>query len=164
MKKLFSIVSLLLLLIACGGDGDRRVRSTSKTLEADPIPDPIPHERLSVPDSLAADSLEGGVVMYFLKKGEGERPQATSRVALFYHGMLADGKVFDSAYDRGEPTDLSLRSMIPGLKAALLRVPVGSTVKVRVPAEQAYGASPPPDGLIPPNADLEFDVELIKIY
>ena len=77
--------------------------------------------------------------------------------------MLADGKVFDSSYDKAEPAELDMKALISGLKTALQAVPEGSKLRIRIPDSLAYGNQPPPNSLIPPNAELIFDVEIIDV-
>lgn len=95
--------------------------------------------------------------------GEGDMPDGpTARVVTHYTGRLLDGSVFDSSEARGQPATFGLDQVIPGWTEALQLMTVGSRWKIWLPPELAYGPRPPsPD--IPPNALLEFEVELLEI-
>lgn len=97
-----------------------------------------------------------------LTEGTGEKPGATDRVRVHYHGTLIDGTVFDSSVERGEPAVFGVNQVIPGWTEALQLMPVGSKWKVFIPSNLAYG----PRGAgadIGPNAALIFEVELLEI-
>nr|WP_321358158.1 FKBP-type peptidyl-prolyl cis-trans isomerase [uncultured Draconibacterium sp.] len=97
-----------------------------------------------------------------LTEGTGEKPSATDKVRVHYHGTLIDGTVFDSSVDRGEPAVFGVNQVIPGWTEALQLMPVGSKWKVFIPSDLAYG----PRGAgadIGPNAALIFEVELLEI-
>jgi len=79
-----------------------------------------------------------------------------------YHGMLINGEVFDSSYDRGEPITLSLNQVIKGWQEAVPMMNVGSKWQIYVPSELAYGDRGA-GGSIGPNETLIFDIELLAI-
>lgn len=105
--------------------------------------------------------LEGGVLYRVLKEGSGELPTDTSMVMVHYEGKTIDGKVFDSSYERKEPTEFMVNRVIPGWITALKNMPEGSIWEVVIPQDQAYGARDM--GAIKPFSALIFRVELIKI-
>ena len=80
-----------------------------------------------------------------------------------YQGALLDGTVFDSSYDRGQPTEFALNQVIPGWTEGLTLMPVGAKYRFWIPGDLAYGAKGTPDGSIGPNSTLVFDVELLAI-
>jgi FKBP-type peptidyl-prolyl cis-trans isomerase FkpA len=97
---------------------------------------------------------KSGLVYQSLKEGSGASPAATDTVKVHYRGTLQDGKEFDSSYKRGEPTEFPLnrvQMMKPGGKARLT-----------CPPAIAYGARGA-GGVIPPNATLTFEVELVSV-
>jgi peptidylprolyl isomerase len=98
------------------------------------------------------------------KEGEGKLPEAGNVVQVHYKGMLADGTVFDSSYERDEPMvfPLGKGAVIPGWEEAIELLPVGSKAKLVIPSELAYGEMGA-GGVIPPNAKLYFEVELVDI-
>jgi len=95
-------------------------------------------------------------------EGEGTKPAATDTVRVHYHGTLADGTVFDSSVERGEPAQFPVNGVIQGWIEALQMMQPGDKWKLFIPAELAYGArSPSPK--IPANSALVFEVELLEI-
>lgn len=105
---------------------------------------------------------ESGLQYEVLTEGTGEKPGATDRVRVHYHGTLIDGTVFDSSVDRGEPAVFGVNQVIPGWTEALQLMPAGSKWKVYIPADLGYGPRGA-GGDIGPNAALIFEVELLEI-
>ncbi|WP_043307966.1 FKBP-type peptidyl-prolyl cis-trans isomerase [Pseudomonas sp. ML96] len=103
--------------------------------------------------------LEGGVLVRELRAGNGRKPLAGSRVKVNYRGELADGRLFDQSEG---PQWFRLRALIPGWQTALLQMPTGARWRVVIPAAQAYGKEGAGD-LIPPDAPLVFEVELLEV-
>lgn len=97
-----------------------------------------------------------------VQPGAGPTIEAQDGVLIDYEGRLADGKVFDSSAGKG-PIPLIASQVIPGFADALSRMQEGGRYKIHIPARLAYGANPPPGGPIPPNADLDYDVKVVKV-
>jgi len=106
---------------------------------------------------------ESGLQYLVLKEGSGEKPTATSKVKVHYHGTLIDGTVFDSSVDRGEPSSFGVNQVIKGWTEGLQLMSVGSKYKFFIPQDIAYGAFPRQGGPIKPFAALVFEVELLEI-
>ncbi|WP_027138630.1 FKBP-type peptidyl-prolyl cis-trans isomerase [Gaetbulibacter saemankumensis] len=106
---------------------------------------------------------ESGLQYIVLNEGDGEKPKATSRVKVHYHGTLIDGTVFDSSVDRGEPATFGVGQVIKGWTEGLQLMSQGAKYKFFIPQELAYGATPRPGGKIEPFAPLVFEVELIEV-
>ncbi|MFC5569206.1 FKBP-type peptidyl-prolyl cis-trans isomerase N-terminal domain-containing protein [Lysobacter yangpyeongensis] len=105
-----------------------------------------------------------GLQYMVLRQGAGQRPRATDRVRVNYHGTLLNGTVFDSSYDRGgQPVEFGLNQVIAGWTEGLSLMPVGAKYRFWIPGDLAYGAKGTPDGTIGPNSTLVFDVELLAI-
>ncbi len=103
-----------------------------------------------------------GLVYHVLVEGTGAAPQANDGVTVHYRGTLADGKEFDSSYSRGEPSTFPLNGVIRCWTEGLQRMKVGGKSRLTCPPAIAYGARG--SGIvIPPNATLTFEVELISI-
>jgi peptidyl-prolyl cis-trans isomerase A (cyclophilin A) len=96
------------------------------------------------------------------KEGTGASPVATSQVTVHYTGTLLDGKKFDSSVDRGQPATFPLNQVIPGWTEGLQLMKVGGKTKFIIPPALGYGAAGA-QGVIPPNAWLVFDVELLDV-
>ena len=105
---------------------------------------------------------ESGLQYEVLTTGEGEIPTAVSTVRTHYHGTLIDGTVFDSSYDRGEPTEFPVGGVIAGWTEALQMMTVGSKWRLTIPYQLAYGEQGA-GGVIGPYATLVFDIELLDI-
>ena len=101
--------------------------------------------------------LGDGVYYEVITEGNGEVAADTCRVKVHYEGTLIDGTVFDGNMD-GEPATFGASQVIPGFKAALTTMPVGSKWKVYIPQEQAYG--PQDMGNIKPFSALIFTIQL----
>lgn len=106
---------------------------------------------------------ESGLQYEVIEKGAGDTPSATSNVTVHYHGTLADGTVFDSSVERGQPASFGVNQVIPGWTEALQLMPKGAKYRLYIPQDLAYGATPHPGGPIEPYMALIFDVELLEI-
>jgi peptidylprolyl isomerase len=92
------------------------------------------------------------------------KAEPTKKVTVHYTGFLSDGKIFDSSVERGEPIQFELGTgkVIPGWEEGIALMHVGDKLRLIIPPSLAYGAQGA-GGVIPPNATLNFDVELIKV-
>jgi FKBP-type peptidyl-prolyl cis-trans isomerase FkpA len=99
-----------------------------------------------------------------LTVGTGAEAKAGMQVTAHYHGTLTDGKVFDSSYDRKEPFSFRLGGgqVIKGWDEGITGMKVGGKRRLTIPPELGYGARGA-GGVIPPNATLMFDVELVDV-
>ncbi|WP_418316858.1 FKBP-type peptidyl-prolyl cis-trans isomerase [Piscinibacter sakaiensis] len=104
-----------------------------------------------------------GLVYQSLKEGAGKSPTATDRVKVHYRGTLLDGKEFDSSHKRGQPAEFPLNRVIPCWTEGVQKMKPGGKAKLTCPAAIAYGERGAGNGLIPPNATLQFEVELIEV-
>ena len=104
-----------------------------------------------------------GLQYMVLRQGAGPRPRASDHVRVNYQGALLDGTVFDSSYERGQPTEFGLNQVIQGWTEGLTLMPVGAKYRFWIPGDLAYGPQGMPQGGIGPNSTLVFDVELLAI-
>ena len=114
-------------------------------------------ENAQIPDVVTTES---GLQYKILVAGEGAKPSIHDVVKVHYEGMRVDGHIFDSSYQRGEPSTFPVKRVIRGWTEALLLMPKGSVWMLYVPPERAYGATSPTVE-IPANSTLIFKVELI---
>ncbi|MBO7502713.1 MAG: FKBP-type peptidyl-prolyl cis-trans isomerase [Paludibacteraceae bacterium] len=105
---------------------------------------------------------ESGLQYKVIKLGKGQKPSATDKVRVHYEGTLIDGTVFDSSYQRGEPTTFGVNQVIAGWTEGLQLMPVGSTFMFYIPQNLAYGERGAGQQ-ISPYATLIFKVELLGI-
>ena len=105
---------------------------------------------------------DSGLVIRMLKEGKGAQPNAASTVRVHYKGTFPDGKEFDSSYKRGEPIEFPLTGVIKCWTEGVAMMKVGGTAKLTCPSSIAYGARGA-GGVIPPNATLVFEVELLGV-
>ncbi|OOG46660.1 FKBP-type peptidyl-prolyl cis-trans isomerase [Polaromonas sp. A23] len=103
-----------------------------------------------------------GLVYRSLKDGTGASPAATDTVKVHYRGSFPDGREFDSSYSRNEPTEFPLNRVIACWTEGVQKMKVGGKAKLTCPAAIAYG-SRGAGGVIPPNATLQFEIELLSV-
>ncbi len=103
-----------------------------------------------------------GLVYRSLKDGSGASPSAGDKVKVHYRGTLPDGREFDSSYKRNEAIEFPLNGVIKCWTEGVQRMKVGGKAKLTCPASIAYGERGA-GNVIPPNATLHFEVELLAI-
>ncbi|MDV7187387.1 peptidylprolyl isomerase [Lutibacter sp. TH_r2] len=117
-------------------------------------------------DKIAAGYNEtpSGLRYKILQEGNGKPATKGSTVSVHYKGQLLDGQVFDSSYQRKQPIDFTIGvgQVIPGWDEGIQLLKVGDKARLVIPSQLAYG-SQGAGGVIPPNATLIFDVELMDV-
>ena len=108
--------------------------------------------------------MDSGLRYQIIQEGTGQQPVAGQTVSVHYKGQLLDGTVFDSSYKRQKPLDFVLGQgqVIPGWDEGVSLLKVGDKARFVIPSDLAYG-SRGAGGVIPPNAALIFDVELVTV-
>ena len=107
---------------------------------------------------------DSGLIIEELSIGSGEDARAGQTVSVHYTGWLTDGRKFDSSKDRNEPFEfpLAARHVIAGWDEGVQGMKIGGVRKLTIPPQLGYGARGA-GGVIPPNATLVFEVELLGI-
>ena len=117
-------------------------------------------------EQLAAgfDKTDSGLRYKMIQKGDGKKAESGKTVAVHYEGSLENGKVFDSSYPRKKPIEFRLGQgqVIEGWDEGIALLQVGDKARFVIPSDLAYGAAGA-GGVIPPNATLIFDVELMEV-
>lgn len=161
--RIVGVSALALTLAACGGQKAANNSAAANTTAAAPVAPPAPAttanaaapaaqgEWLTTDSGLRYRKLSGA--------GTGPKPSPTDTVTLNYVGQLTDGTEFDSS--RGTPVTFPLPALIPGWQEGVPLMSVGDTYEFMVPPELGYG--PMGAGPIPPNATLNFRIELLGI-
>lgn len=114
--------------------------------------------------SAGYDETDSGLRYKILQEGSGKKATKEAGVSVHYKGQLLDGTVFDSSYKRKQPLDfkVGIGQVIPGWDEGILLLKVGDKARFVIPSDLAYGARGA-GGVIPPNAVLIFDVELMDV-
>jgi FKBP-type peptidyl-prolyl cis-trans isomerase FkpA len=109
-----------------------------------------------------ATVLPSGVVYRATAQGSGNSPSATDTVRVHYRGVLADGKEFDSSHKRGQPAEFPLNRVIRCWTEGVQQMKPGGKATLTCPPAVAYGERGA-GGVIPPNATLQFEIELLGV-
>lgn len=111
------------------------------------------------------DKTKSGLRYKILQKGKGDKAQKGNTVSVHYEGSLNGGRVFDSSYKRNVPIDFQLGAgqVIPGWDEGISLLQVGDKARFIIPSDLGYGEAGA-GGVIPPNATLIFDVELMDVH
>jgi FKBP-type peptidyl-prolyl cis-trans isomerase FkpA len=157
---------LLLAALACSGgeESTPAAEQPAAAPEATPAaPEASPAASEAAPAAVGETiTLPSGVKLTHRVIGTGPNPSATDRVTVHYHGTFPDGKVFDSSVDRGTPATFPLDRVIDCWTEGVQLIKEGGKALLICPPQTAYGERGQPP-LIPPNATLQFEVELIKV-
>ena len=117
-----------------------------------------------IPLAFAASPVttKSGLVYESLKEGTGTPPRATDTVKVHYRGTFPDGREFDSSYKRNEPTEFPLNRVIPCWTEGVQMMKPGGKARLTCPPAIAYGERGAGKA-IPPNATLQFEIELLSV-
>jgi len=148
-----------LALAAAGGSPAQEKKGEKKAEKEKPkAPDRPPL------DAEEWKKLKSGVEIWDVKEGEGKEAKASSTVVVHYTGWLTDEKatMFDSSIPRGKPNTFTLYQLdVKGWADGIAGMKPGGVRRLKIPPERAYGKAGS-RGVIPPNATLIFEIELIK--
>jgi FKBP-type peptidyl-prolyl cis-trans isomerase len=126
-----------------------------------------PRTNTSAPTKVTGDGVKtpSGLIYWDIRVGNGEVAKEASHVRVHYTGWLTNGKKFDSSVDAGRPFDFTIGNgeVIKGWEEGVAGMRVGGKRQLRIPPDLGYGADGTPDGTIPPNATLIFDIQLLGV-
>lgn len=159
------LASLVLALVLVGCEEDSSLEPES------PAPPPsttLKEQNMAASTAFLSDmaakdgvmATETGLLYEVIEEGEGEKPNATSRVTVHYEGTFPNGEVFDSSYARDETISFALSRVIRGWTEGLQLMSPGAKYKFYIPSNLAYGENGM--GPIGPNQALAFTVELFS--
>jgi peptidylprolyl isomerase len=97
-----------------------------------------------------------------LRVGDGASPKMGQTVTVHYIGRFENGKEFNNSYTLGKPVDFKLGKVIEGWNEGLQTMKVGGKRRLWIPSKLAYGPAGKPPA-IPPNANLDFEIELLGV-
>ena len=150
-KIIVPVVLSSILLVGCGQKGSDQTSGTLNEISSQITPAPKEAEvnELKIED---------------IKQGDGQEAKAGDTVSVHYTGTLTNGTKFDSSKDRNTPFDFDLGAgqVIEGWDQGVEGMKVGGVRKLTIPPDLAYG-SRGAGGVIPPNATLIFEVELLGV-
>ena len=139
--------------------------STTRSGATAAAPDTTSYDRLRPRfnlDGVRPDqSRISGLQYRILDPGKEPHPSASDKVVIHYGGWLDDGTVFDASFDRRKAAVMAVSSVIPGFAEGLQMIGPGGAIYLRIPPRLAYGESGA--GRIPPNATLNFYIEMYEV-
>lgn len=164
-KTIAGVVAVAAGVVAAGAASGQSGEPAGGAAQAPAATPAAPAEPAGVPvpegPVVNKQELEGGLIIEDIKIGEGYEIKPGNAVVAHYHGTLkADGKVFDSSFQRGEPIGFPLTGVIQGWQKGVPGMKVGGIRRLTIPAALGYGAQGA-GASIPPNSDLVFVVQIV---
>ncbi|MFK0730952.1 MAG: FKBP-type peptidyl-prolyl cis-trans isomerase [Gloeotrichia echinulata GP01] len=163
----FMLICVVVLVLAQVGNKQNSSIANNVT-QATPVTTTVTENNTLIPNNTMAEdntiTTPSGLKYVEIEEGTGETPQPGQKVEVHYTGTLTDGTKFDSSRDRRSPFSFIIGrgQVIQGWDEGLSTMKVGGQRKLIIPPELGYG-SRGAGGVIPPNATLIFDVQLLSV-
>ncbi len=161
-----ALIASLAVVVACSSDNEKTSTPSATAPSSASVTPKATAQTGGGPPPVSAQPTvtASGLKIIEIKAGTGAAAQKGQTVSMNYTGWLADGTKFDSSLDRGQPISFVLGAgqLIPGFDEGATGMQVGEQRRLIIPPALAYGAqgrSP----VIPPNAELTFDIELMSV-
>lgn len=160
------VVGLIVVILAGGFVAAQTAAPRKKTTKLPPRTAAVRPDT-KAPTKVTGDGVktESGLQYWDIAVGSGAVAKEGDRVRVHYTGWLTDGKKFDSSVDAGRPFTFALGNgeVIRGWDEGVAGMKVGGKRQLHIPPELGYGEGGTPDGTIPPNSILIFDVQLLTV-
>jgi FKBP-type peptidyl-prolyl cis-trans isomerase len=159
MTKYLMVSAIIVIILAVAAVVVAQTAPAKKSAAAAP--------NTKAPAKVTGDGVktDSGLQYWDIRVGNGETAKEGSHVRVHYTGWLTTGKKFDSSVDANQPFDFTIGNgeVIKGWEEGVAGMRVGGKRQLRIPPSLGYGANGTPDGTIPPNATLIFDVQLLAV-
>ena len=159
MTKYLMVSAIIVIILAVAAVVVAQTAPAKKSAAAAP--------NTKAPAKVTGDGVktDSGLMYWDIRVGNGLVAKEGSHVRVHYTGWLTTGKKFDSSVDAGKPLDFTIGNgeVIKGWEEGVAGMRVGGKRQLRIPPSLGYGANGTPDGTIPPNATLIFDVQLLAV-
>ena len=165
MRKYLWIVLLAVLFAGCSETQNNNAPEDEEKVFVEPPKKVVKtFTPYVIEDSSKIQSFDNGLQLYVVQEGPGNKTQQGENLIVNYHGMLTDGSVFDSSFERGETFSFSLGNdnVIQGWHEGFKHLTYGSKAILIIPAALGYGSRSQPN--IPANSTLVFHVELVGSF
>ncbi len=164
MSYLFLLIPLGVGMVSCSSAEKSENPSSTESL-ARSTAGGLSFQQYTIDDSSRIVTYEDGLQLYTVLEGPGDFPNDGMNVLVHYHGLLEDGTIFDSSYERGEPLKVRIGrgKLIQGFEYSLKQLRMGSKAIAIIPPSLGYGSKEDVPN-VPPNSTLIFHIEVLGTF